>query len=183
LELVHSLQEMTPSVPRFLLIFSICAAWALISRAPIYKYLTHGKATAAMLLGILFISLGMHWLDRLNQQPRQISAGWLLLLFLIFTTAFTVLYPISLKHTLNSSDREGCSPHRTHCRPSPPIPLRCPYLQGQSPAPYPDPVASCTLFRARAHCLAEPPLARHLFRLHDSLLPPPGNRFLLRFFC
>ncbi|HTF63499.1 MAG TPA: hypothetical protein VK638_12415, partial [Edaphobacter sp.] len=85
---------------------SVCVAWALISWAPIYKYLNHGKATAAMLLGILFVALGMHWLDRLNHRPRQISAGWLLLLFLIFTTAFAVLYPKSLKHTLNSSDRE-----------------------------------------------------------------------------
>jgi hypothetical protein len=87
---------MNPSVRRFLLIFSICAVWALISATPIYKYLTHGKATAAMLLGILFIALGMHWLDRLNQQKRQISAGWLLLLFLILTGAFAELYPISL---------------------------------------------------------------------------------------
>jgi hypothetical protein len=63
----------------------------------IYKYLTHGKATAAILLEILFTTLGMHWLDRLNQQQRQISVGWLLLLFLILTAAFAVLYPISLK--------------------------------------------------------------------------------------
>jgi hypothetical protein len=98
---------MNPSDRRFLLIFSVCAAWTLISLAPIYKYLTHGKATAAVLLGILFISLGMHWLDRLNRQQRQISAGWLLFLFLILTAAFAALYPISLKHTLNTgSDRE-----------------------------------------------------------------------------
>jgi len=98
---------MNPSVRRFLLIVSVCTAWVLISWAPIYKYLRHGKATAAMLVGILFIALGMHWLDRLNQQQRQISTGWLLLLFLILTAAFAVLYPISLKHTLNAgSDRE-----------------------------------------------------------------------------
>lgn len=98
---------MNPSARRFVLIFSICAAWALISWAAIYKYLSHGKATAAMMFGILFIALGMQGLDRLNQRPRQISAGWFLLLFLIFTTAFSVLYPISLKHTLNiGSDRE-----------------------------------------------------------------------------
>jgi hypothetical protein len=103
----YSIQEMNPSVRRFLLIFSICAAWAFISWAPIYKYLTHGKATAAMLLGILFIALGMHWLDRLNQQQRQISVGWFVLLFLILTAAFAVLYPLSMKHTLNvGSDRE-----------------------------------------------------------------------------
>jgi hypothetical protein len=57
----------------------------------IYKYLTHVKATAAMLLGTLFIALGMHWLDRLNQQKRQISGGWLLLLFLILSAAFAAL--------------------------------------------------------------------------------------------
>jgi hypothetical protein len=94
-----------PSVRRFQLIFSICATWALISWA--HKYLRPGNATAAMLLGILFIALGMHWLDQLNQQQLQISAGWFLLLFLILTAAFVVLYPISLKHTLNvGSDRE-----------------------------------------------------------------------------
>ncbi|HEY5254252.1 MAG TPA: hypothetical protein VIJ53_06355, partial [Acidobacteriaceae bacterium] len=84
----------------FLLIFSICAAWAIISWAPFYKYLTYGKATAAMLLGILFIALGMHWLDRINWQRRQVSIGWFLLLLLNLTAAFAVLYPISLKHTL-----------------------------------------------------------------------------------
>ena len=71
---------MNVSGRQFLLIFSICAAWALISWAAMYKYLTHGKATAAMLLGILFIGLGMRWLDRLNQQQWPISAGWFLLL-------------------------------------------------------------------------------------------------------
>jgi hypothetical protein len=98
---------MNPSGRQFLLIFGICAAWALISWAAIYKYLTHGKATAAMLLCILVIALGMHWLDRLNQQQWPISAGWFLLLFLILTAAFAALYPISLKHPLNGgSDRE-----------------------------------------------------------------------------
>jgi hypothetical protein len=105
-ESLYITQTMNPSVHRFLLIFSICAAWALISWAPIYKYLTHGRATAAMLLGILVIALGMHRLVRLHQQ-RQISIGWFLFLFLILTAAFSVLYPLSLKHTLNvGSDRE-----------------------------------------------------------------------------
>ncbi len=104
---LYSTQKMNLSGRRFLLIFSICAAWALISWAAIYKYLTHGKATAAMLLGILFIALGMYWLDRLNRQQRQISTGWFVLLFLILTAAFAALYPISLKHPLNGgSDRE-----------------------------------------------------------------------------
>jgi hypothetical protein len=103
----YSSPKMNSSVRRFLLIVSVCAAWGLISFAPAYKYLHHGKATAAMLLGILFIALGMHWLGRLNQRQRQISTGWLVLLFLILTTAFAVLYPLSLKHTLNAgSDRE-----------------------------------------------------------------------------
>jgi hypothetical protein len=98
---------MTPSARRSLLIVSICVAWALISFAPIFKYLTHGKATAAVLLGLLSIALGMHWLDVLNRKQRQLSIGWLLSLFLIFTAAFAVLYPITLKHALNSgSDRE-----------------------------------------------------------------------------
>jgi hypothetical protein len=49
----------------------------------------------------------MYWLDRLNRKHRQISTGWFLLLFLVLTGAFAVLYPLSLKHTLNSgSDRE-----------------------------------------------------------------------------
>ncbi len=98
---------MSSSARRSLLIFLICAAWTLISWAPIYRYLTHGEATAAISLGIFFIALGMHWLNRFNQFPGRIGVGWFLLLFLILTTAFAVLYPISLKHTLNSgSDRE-----------------------------------------------------------------------------
>lgn len=104
---LYSIHKMNSSIHRFLLIFGVCAAWALISWAPIYKYLSHGKATAAMLFGILVIALGMHWLHRLNQQQRQISVGWFLLLFLTLTAAFAVLYPLSLKHTINiGSDRE-----------------------------------------------------------------------------
>jgi membrane protease YdiL (CAAX protease family) len=90
-----------------LLILSVCVAWALISVAPIWKYLSHTKAIAAMVLGLLSIALGMYWLDRLNRKQRQIGMGWFVVLFLALTAAFTVLYPISLKHTLNSgSDRE-----------------------------------------------------------------------------
>jgi hypothetical protein len=97
----------TNSPARPLLIFSICSAWALISLHPIWKYLSHPKAAAATLLGLLFIALGMYWLDRLNRSQRQISTGWILLLFLLLTAAFTILYPISVKHTLNrGSDRE-----------------------------------------------------------------------------
>ena len=104
---LYSSQVMPSSIRRFLLIVSVCLAWALISWAPIYKYLTHAKATAAMLLGMLAIALGMEWLHRLNRQQGQISVAWFLLLSLWLTAAFAVLYPLSLKHSLNiGSDRE-----------------------------------------------------------------------------
>jgi hypothetical protein len=97
----------TVSARHFFLIFSVCAAWALISWAPIFKYLHHGVATVAMLLGILFLVAGMVWLDRMNQRQTRIHAGWFVALFLAFVVAFAVLYPLSLKHTLNAgSDRE-----------------------------------------------------------------------------
>jgi hypothetical protein len=48
----------------------------------------------------------MFCLIRLNLRPRQIGIGSFLLLFLALTTAFAILYPLSLKHTLNiGSDR------------------------------------------------------------------------------
>jgi hypothetical protein len=99
LQLLHHL--------RFCLILSVCFAWALCSLAPIWKYLSHPKAVVATAIGVSLISLGMYWLDRLNRRRRQISLRWFLLLFLVLTAAFYALYPISLKHTLNSgSDRE-----------------------------------------------------------------------------
>jgi hypothetical protein len=89
------------------LIFSVCIAWAVCSLAPIWKYMSHPKAAAATAIGVLFIVLGMHWLDRLRRRSRQISLTWFLLLFLALTTVFAVFYPVSQKHTLNSgSDRE-----------------------------------------------------------------------------
>jgi len=98
---------MTRSVRRTLLILSICAAWALTSAAPLWKYLSHTKAAIAIALGILAILLGMFCLDRLNQRQRQINWAWFLLLFAALTAAFAILYPLSLKHTLNiGSDRE-----------------------------------------------------------------------------
>jgi hypothetical protein len=102
-------EKASPSIfgPAALLILSVCVAWALISVAPIWKYLSHTKAIAAMLLGLLSIALGMYWLGPLNRRHRQIGIAWFVLLFLTLTAAFTVLYPISLKHTLNGgSDRE-----------------------------------------------------------------------------
>jgi hypothetical protein len=98
---------MDQSSSRLLLTLSVCLAWALTSSAPIWKYLSHTNAAAAIVLGLLCIALGMYRLGQLNREQRQISAGWFLLLYLALTAAFAVLYPISLKHTLNSgSDRE-----------------------------------------------------------------------------
>jgi len=92
---------------RLRLIFGMCIAWALCSLAPIWKYLSYPKAATATLAGLLSIALGMYWLDRLNRRDHQISLGWFLLLYVVLSTAFVILYPISLKHTLNhGSDRE-----------------------------------------------------------------------------
>ncbi|HEX3968748.1 MAG TPA: hypothetical protein VHW70_12340 [Edaphobacter sp.] len=92
---------------RTLLILGVDTTWALTSSAPIWKYLSHPKAITAIVLGFLSIALGMYWLDCLNRRQRQIGIGWFLLLFLFLTAAFAILYPISLKHTLNiGSDRE-----------------------------------------------------------------------------
>jgi hypothetical protein len=100
-------KRMNHSARRLLLILSVCLTWLLISWAPLWKYLSHSKASAAMMLGLVAIALGMYWLDRLNRRERQISIGWFVLLFFVLTAAFAVLYPISLRHTLNSgSDRE-----------------------------------------------------------------------------
>src|ERR1700723_3495682 len=98
---------MSVAVRRNLFALGICAAWTLTSAAPLSKYLSPAKATAAIVIGVLGIALGMYLLDRLNRRRTQIAAGWFLLLFLVLTAAFAVLYPISLKHTLNmGSDRE-----------------------------------------------------------------------------
>jgi hypothetical protein len=98
---------MSRSGRRFLLILSVCLSWVIISVHPIWKYLSHKEAVAALMFGLAVIVLGMHWLDHLNRRERQISAGWLVLLFLVLMAAFAVFYPISLRHTLNSgSDRE-----------------------------------------------------------------------------
>jgi hypothetical protein len=148
----YSAQKMNLSARRSLLVFSICAAWAFISWAPIYKYLTYGKATAAMLLGILFIALGMHWLDRLNQQQRQVSAGWFVLLFLILTAAFAVLYPISLKHTLNvGSDREDALRIELNAIRHHQYPYDAHTFLGNSPTPLPGAMLLTAPFFALGH--------------------------------
>jgi hypothetical protein len=92
---------------RLLLVCGIGLAWALTSVAPLWKYLSHSKAIIAIVLGLAGIALAMHYLQRLNRSGSQIALAWFLLLFLALTTAFAVLYPISLKHSSNSgSDRE-----------------------------------------------------------------------------
>src|ERR1700757_4608186 len=98
---------MSAATRRTLFVLGICVAWALTSAAPILKYLSPAKAIAALALGLLSIVVGMSCLIRLNRRPSQIAIGWFLLLFLALKTAFAILYPISLKHTLNiGSDRE-----------------------------------------------------------------------------
>lgn len=98
---------MNAAARRTLFFFGIWVAWALTSAAPLLKYLSPAKAIAALALGLLSIIVSMSCLTRLNRRPRQIGTGWLLLLFLALTTAFAILYPISLRHTLNiGSDRE-----------------------------------------------------------------------------
>jgi hypothetical protein len=92
---------------RTLFVLGICAVWALTSAAPLLKYLSPAKAIGALALGCLAIIIGMSCLIRLNRRPRDINIGWFLLLFLALTTAFAILYPLSLRHTLNvGSDRE-----------------------------------------------------------------------------
>jgi len=92
---------------RFCLIFSVCIAWSLCSLAPIWKYLSYTRAAITTLVALSSIGIGMHLLDRFNQRRLQISLRWFVLLYLVFVVAFAVLYPLSLKRTLNQrSDRE-----------------------------------------------------------------------------
>ena len=85
----------------------IYIAWAVISLAPIWKYLSRPKALAASIFAFLAIAAGMYWLDRLNRSGRQISLKSFALLFLVFVIAFAILYPASLRRPFESrSDRE-----------------------------------------------------------------------------
>jgi hypothetical protein len=143
---------MGQSGSRFPLILSVCLAWVLISAAPIWKYLTHTKAIAAIALGLLSIALGMSWLAQLNRRQRQISPGWLVLLFLMLAAAFAVLYPISLQHTLNiGSDREDAlrielSAVRHHQ-----YPFDARTFLGNPPTPLPGAMLLATPFFAIGH--------------------------------
>jgi hypothetical protein len=142
---------MNPSIRRFLLTLSICAAWALISWAPIYKYLTHGRATAAMLLGMLAIILGMYWLARLNQR-QPISNAWLALVFLILTAAFAVLYPASLQHAPNDrSDREDALRIELNAIQHRQYPYNSYTFRGNPPTPLPGAMLLAAPFFALGH--------------------------------
>jgi len=143
---------MNPSLRRSLLIFSVCAAWALISWAPITKYLAHGTATIAFLLGSLTIALGMHWLQRRNQQDRQLNAGWFLVLFLTITAAFAVLYPISIRHALNSgSDREDALRVELNAVQHHQYPYDARTFLGNPPTPLPGAILLAAPFFAAGH--------------------------------
>jgi len=85
----------------------IYIAWAIISLAPIWKYLSRPKALIASLVALLALAAGMYWLDRLNRSGRQIPLKGFALLFLLFAITFAVLYPASLRRPFESrSDRE-----------------------------------------------------------------------------
>jgi hypothetical protein len=93
--------------PRLSRTLQIYIAWAAISLAPIWKYLSRPKALAASIFALLALAAEMYWLDRLNRSDRQISLKAFALLFLVFVIAFAVLYPASLKRPFESrSDRE-----------------------------------------------------------------------------
>lgn len=92
---------------RLLLIISLCIGWAACSEAPIWKYLSPMKAATATSVAIMAIAIGIYGLDRLNGKNNNIRLRWLLLLYLVFASAFVTLYPYLQRHTLNhGSDRE-----------------------------------------------------------------------------
>jgi hypothetical protein len=94
-------------IRRCIYVATVCAAWAVISVHPLMKYLSHTRALAALVFGLLSILVAMLLPDPFHLRQRRLHAGWFLLLFLLLGQAFAVLYPISLRHTLNrGSDRE-----------------------------------------------------------------------------
>jgi hypothetical protein len=89
------------------LVLTICLSWLSLSIHPFWRYLDHAKALGAMFLGVIAIALGLGFLSRLIARNQQIGLVWFALLAVLLTTLFVILYPISLKHTLNTgSDRE-----------------------------------------------------------------------------
>lgn len=143
---------MSASTRRTLLILGVCGAWVITSAAPLWKYLSHTKATATIALGLLSIVLGMSWLDRLNRRQRQIGSGWFLLLFLALTAAFAILYPISLKHTLNiGSDREDALRIELNAVHNHQYPYAARTFLGNPPTPLPGAMLLAAPFFALGH--------------------------------
>jgi hypothetical protein len=143
---------MSVAVRRNLFALGICAAWTLTSAAPLSKYLSPAKATAAIVIGVLGIALGMYLLDRLNRRRTQIAVGWFLLLFLVLTAAFAVLYPISLKHTLNmGSDREDALRIELNAVRHHQFPYDARTFLGNSPTPLPGAMLLAAPFFAIGH--------------------------------
>ena len=143
---------MSVSARRTLFILGICGAWTLTSAAPLWKYLSHTSAAAVIALGLLSIVLGMSWLDRLNRQQRQSSIGWFLLLFLVLTAAFAILYPISLKHVLNiGSDREDALRIELNAVHNDQYPYDARTFLGNPPTPLPGAMLLAAPFFALGH--------------------------------
>jgi len=94
----------------------------------------------------------MSWLDRLNRQQRQSSIGWFLLLFLVLTAAFAILYPISLKHVLNiGSDREDALRIELNAVHNHQYPYDARTFLGNPPTPLPGAMLLAAPFFALAH--------------------------------
>lgn len=158
---------------RLVLILCVCFAWALISLAPIWKYLSPGKAAAATIFSLLLIALAMYWLDRINRRRQQISIGWLVLLFLVLTAAFAVLYPISLKAPLNRrSDREDALHIELSAIHNHQYPYDARTFLGNPPTPLPG-----------ALILAEPFFALGHIAWQNLLWLAIFTVFTIRFFC
>ncbi|WP_216843012.1 hypothetical protein [Granulicella sp. S190] len=139
-------------VQRALLTIGICAAWTLTSAAPIWKYLSHTKAVAAIAFGLIAILIGLTILHKINRKHHQISLGWFLLLFLLLTAAFAVLYPISLKQVLSHrSDREDALRVELESLRHHQDPYTTPTFLGNPPTPLPGAMLLAVPFYAIGH--------------------------------
>jgi len=91
----------------YLIAVGISLAWLILAIHPLWRYLSHPKAILAMLMGFGVVLSAMLLVDRRNKSGRHTASVWFVVLFLALSAAFAVLYPISLRHTLNGgSDRE-----------------------------------------------------------------------------
>jgi hypothetical protein len=115
----------------------------------------------------------MSCLIRLNLRPRQIGTVWLLLLFLALTTAFAILYPISLRHPLNiGSDREDALRIELDAVRDHQYPYDAHTFLGNPPTPLPGAMLLAAPFFALGHIAWQKlPLARAFFLLLHSFLP------------